>query len=519
MTSLRLFAPVSGACLVTSVLAAAPASLLPQNPTQNAAQSPAQNPAPAAQDPQAEARRRALEEARASLPKDQAGPISVQQGVERQLQAQQGGAPAQDPNATSTGLRSWQGPASTATGVNASGQFRLIDISLDVIGSVGTSTAQNDVIQQLQGGHHDPKQRGFTLQQAELALAGAVDPYFRVDSHITSVIDPEGETIVELEEAYATSSSLPYGLQLKTGHYLTEFGRINPVHLHDWDWGDQPVVVSRFFGGDGLRAPGARMSWVMPTDTYTEAIFGAQNASGETVKSFLANDEVYGEEPIGGRLYQERTVRSLEDVLYTARLSQSQTPSEETVLNYGVSALFGPNATGQDSDTMIYGADFVFLWRPASNDKGWPFFKVQGEWMARVFDAETQNVDELDPLDPTIGAATLRDHGGFLQALWGFQRGWSTGLRGEYATGSGGDYEYTLTGSPTNTVVSYTRDDDYDRTDRMRISPILVYQPSEFTRIRLQYNYDESDHLGEGGEHSVWLTFQTLIGVHQPHRM
>jgi hypothetical protein len=130
---------VSGACLVTSVLAAAPASLLPQNPTQNAAQSPAQNPAPTAQDPQAEARRRALEEARASLPKDQAGPISVQQGVERQLQAQQGGAPAQDPNATSTGLRSWQGPASTATGVNASGQFRLIDISLDVIGSVGST--------------------------------------------------------------------------------------------------------------------------------------------------------------------------------------------------------------------------------------------------------------------------------------------------------------------------------------------------------------------------------------------
>ncbi len=515
MTSLRLFAPVSGACLVTSVLAAAPASLIPQNPTQNAAQNPAQPPAqpsaPAAQDPQAEARRRALEEARASLPKDQAGPISVQQGVERQLQAQQGGAPAQDPNSTSTGLRSWQGPASTATGVNASGQFRLIDISLDVIGSVGTSTARNDVIQQLQGGHHDPKQRGFTLQQAELALAGAVDPYFRVDSHITSVIDPEGETIVELEEAYATSSSLPYGLQLKTGHYLTEFGRINPVHLHDWDWGDQPVVVSRFFGGDGLRAPGARMSWVMPTDTYTEAIFGAQNASGETVKSFLANEEVYGEEPIGGRLFQERTVRSLEDVLYTARLSQSRTPTEETVLNYGVSALLGPNATGEDSDTLIYGADFVFLWRPASNDKGWPFFKVQGEWMARVFDAEAQVDDSVlgSPVD--IPADTLKDNGGFLQALWGFQRGWSTGLRGEYATGSGDSYILA--------TQTFSRDEDYDRADRVRVSPILVYQPSEFTRIRLQYNYDESDHLNTGGEHSVWLTFQTLIGVHQPHRM
>jgi hypothetical protein len=207
-------------------------------------------------------------------------------------------------------------------------------------------------------------------------------------------------------------------------------------------------------------------------------------------------------------------VRSLEDVLYTARLAQSQTPTDTTVLNYGVSALMGPNASGQDSDTLIYGADFVFLWRPESTDKGWPFFKVQGEWMARAFDAAEQ-LDENDVLDPNddvvVPGDTLRDHGGFLQALWGFQRGWSTGLRGEYATGSGASYF-----ADTD---SFSRDDDFDRTDRMRISPILVYQPSEFTRIRLQYNYDESDHLGGSGEHSVWLTFQTLIGVHQPHRM
>lgn len=495
MNSIRVRAPLAGAFVFVSSFVCA-----------QSAQTPPQDPPP--QDPAAEARRRSLEEARAGLPRSDVGPVSVPQQVQQQLQGQGAG-----PLDTSTGLRT-QGPLSVSTGVNAAGAFRLIDVSLDVISSVGTSTARNDVIQQLQGGHHDPKQRGFTMQQAELALAGAVDPYFRVDSHITSVIDPEGETIVELEEAYLTSTSLPYGLQLKAGHYLTEFGRINPVHLHDWDWGDQPVIVSRAFGGDGLRAPGARVSWVAPTDTYTEVVFGAQNASGETSKSFLANEEVYEEEGVGGRFFTERTVRSLQDVLWTARVSQSRMLTDTQTLNYGASALFGPNATGEDSDTVIYGADFVYLWRPASTDKGWPFFKVQGEVIARVFDAADQ-VDENDPLvggdDVFVPGETLRDQGGFLQALYGFQRGWSVGLRGEYATGSGASYD-----ADTDT---FSRLADFDRTDRLRVSPILVYQPSEFTRIRLQYNYDESDHLGESGEHSVWLTFQTLIGVHQPHRM
>ena len=59
-------------------------------------------------------------------------------------------------------------------------------------------------IEQLQGGGHDPQRRGFTLQQAELSFAGAVDPYFTAEAHV--VFTPD---VVELEEAYFTSTSLP----------------------------------------------------------------------------------------------------------------------------------------------------------------------------------------------------------------------------------------------------------------------------------------------------------------------
>ncbi len=54
--------------------------------------------------------------------------------------------------------------------------LRLIDISLDGLFAVGTSTEPDAEIQDLQAGGHDPRKRGFTIQNVELSLPGAVDP-------------------------------------------------------------------------------------------------------------------------------------------------------------------------------------------------------------------------------------------------------------------------------------------------------------------------------------------------------
>src|SRR5262245_9143818 len=56
-------------------------------------------------------------------------------------------------------------------------RLQLLDISLDGLFAVGTSTETEPSIQQLEGGDHDPHRRGFTVQNIELFLAGAVDPY------------------------------------------------------------------------------------------------------------------------------------------------------------------------------------------------------------------------------------------------------------------------------------------------------------------------------------------------------
>jgi hypothetical protein len=125
-------------------------------------------------------------------------------------------------------------------------------------------------ILQLEGGDHDPHKRGFTLSGAELFLSGAVDPYIDAAGNITYFINPEGDTVVELEEAYMTTRSLPHNLQVKAGQFFTEFGRNNPQHPHQWLWIDQPIINTRVFGPDGMRGPGMRVSYLMPTEHYSE---------------------------------------------------------------------------------------------------------------------------------------------------------------------------------------------------------------------------------------------------------
>ncbi|CBE69030.1 MAG: hypothetical protein F9K13_12170 [Candidatus Methylomirabilis oxygeniifera] len=381
--------------------------------------------------------------------------------------------------------------------------FRLIDLSLDGLFAAGTSTKREASIRQLEGGDHDPRKRGFTVQNVELSLAGAVDPYLTGEAHIVYKIDPEvGDTHIELEEAFFTTQALPYGLQLKGGHFFTEFGQINPQHPHQWHWMDQPVINTRLFGPDGMRAPGVRLGWLTPLPWYSELQFGVQNANGETMSSFLANEEFFEERPIGGRPFVERDVRNLGDLTYLTRWVNSWNISETVTTKFGASGLFGANATGSDGHTRIYGADLKLTWRQIANFRGWPFFLWQSEAMGRDYVADRFSDDTI-----SLPRKTLRDWGFYTQALYGFSYGWAAGLRYEYASGTG-----------ASVLVYDGRKNDPFRDDRHRISPLFAWQPSEFSRIRLQYNYDRADHLQHHNAHSVWLGIEFMYGAHAAHK-
>lgn len=400
-------------------------------------------------------------------------------------------------------VREGTGPAAVATGPGGS-QLRLMDISMDALFAAGASTEDDESLQTLQGGGHDPRKRGFTVQNIELSLMGAVDPYLTGEAHLIFFLDPlSGETAVELEEIFLTTQALPHGLQLEAGHFFTEFGRFNPRHPHQWHWQDQPVINTRLFGPDGMRGPGFRLGWLTPLPWFSELHIGAQNANGETMASFLASDEFFEERPIGGRPFVDRGVRTLGDLVYLARLDNSWDLTDEVTAKLGLSGLYGPNTTGPEAETFIYGADLLVKWRPSTNVRGWPFLVWESEVMQRDYKAAAF-FDDADPDDVVdLTAATLRDWGLNTQLLYGFHPGWAAGVRYEYAAGSG----QSVGG----------READPFRDDRRRVSPLLVWHPSEFSRLRLQYNYDRTDHLADKDAHSVWLGVEFMYGAHPAH--
>lgn len=391
-------------------------------------------------------------------------------------------------------------------------RFEIMDLSVNFLGAFGTSTERDEEIRHLNGGGHDPRRRGFTFQNLELSAMGAVDPYFRFETHLLYMVDSvEGESKFEVEEAFGTTSFLPYGLELEVGFFLTEIGLINPTHPHAWRWMTMPIINSRIFGHDGMRGGGFRASWQPDTEFYNVLHFGMQNANGETMASFLANDEFYEEHPVGGRPHMEQDTRAFSDFVYLLRWEGAFETGAESTLRFGATGLFGPNATGSDGETIVAGADFRWRWRPVDAERGYPFFELQGEYLMRSFDADPFTA--AGPPTVAVPGDTLEDHGFYLQALWGFERGLAAGLRVEYATGSGEDVD-----ADTGGVVS--RNSNPFRADRLRISPLLSYLPSEFARFRLQYTYDDSEHLNGGAgddAHSIWLGVEFLLGKHPAH--
>src|SRR5438552_14722217 len=105
---------------------------------------------------------------------------------------------------------------------------------------------------------------GFTAQEVELAFSAIVDPYLKGEVYLT-IPNLEG---IEVEEAFVTTTSLPWNLQIKGGSFRSSFGRQNGQHLHVQDFTRRPLINAAFLGADGLRGPGAEVSWLAPLPFY-----------------------------------------------------------------------------------------------------------------------------------------------------------------------------------------------------------------------------------------------------------
>ena len=373
-----------------------------------------------------------------------------------------------------------------------SGARGYLNLSFDALMDFGWSTTPD--VTAIERGDHDPLQRGFTLPNEEIFLDGAVDPYFKGVADIVFKLDQDNATEVELEEVYLTTSSLPWNLQAKAGQFFSEFGRINQQHPHAWDFVDQPLVIGRMFGPEGLRNPGARLSWLVPTPFYSELFLTAQNSHGDTAFSFRnTEDALFGRTPV------DRPVRNPGDLLYVPRYVASYDLTDSQTIVAGVSGAFGPNASATDTRTQIYGADLYWKWKPPWQSGGFPFLSWQTEALGRRYEAGAGLLERPGMATVALPRETLFDWGVYSQLLYGFRPRWVAGLRGDWVSGDRGTF------SP-----------DENRADRFRISPDLTFYPTEFSKLRLQYNYDHGQLRGD--DSSVWMQVEFLLGSHAAHK-
>jgi hypothetical protein len=399
-----------------------------------------------------------------------------------------GSTAASNENATITS------PASSLTQpITIGGGKTYMNISFDGMFALAYSSARD--LNHIEVGDHDPQQRGFNARNLEIALDGAVDPYFEGFANIVLKLNNDNETEIEAEEAYMQTTSLPAGLQLRGGQFFAPFGRINPTHPHTWDFADDPLVHGLLLGPDGLRGVGAQVSWTLPLPWYSQLLLAVQNGRGSTGFSFRNpgdNGLFFGRETT------DREAPGLQDFVWEPRFETSFNLSDTQTVLTGVSGAFGSNETGGNARTQIYGGDLLYKWKSARAEGGFPFVKWQSEVMYRRFEAG-RGIDESFPL-----AETFHDWGMYSQLLWGFRKGWVAGVRGDYVDME--DSQFT---------------DDSDRQSRSRVSANLTWYPTEFSKLRLQYNHDflESNFfLSDRQADSVFLQFEFILGAHGAHK-
>ena len=383
--------------------------------------------------------------------------------------------------------------ASLTQPITIGGGKAYMNISLDSVFALAYSSAAN--LSDIEVGDHDPQQRGFNARNTELAFDGAVDPYFQGFANIVFLLDKDNQTEVELEEAFLQTTSLPYNLQLKAGQFFADFGRLNPTHPHTWDFVDAPLVNGLFLGPDGLRGVGAQASWILPLPWYSQLVFASQNGRGETGFSFRnpGDNGMFFD-----RITTDREARGLQDFVWIPRFENSFNLGDTQTVLAGVSGAFGSNETGANSRTQIYGADLLYKWKSSHAEGGFPFVKWQTEFMYRRFQAG-HGADDSFPV-----AETFHDWGLYSQVLWGFKKGWVAGIRGDYVHMQNSEFT-----------------DDLDRQSRWRLSANITWYPTEFSKIRLQYNQDflqENFFLSAREVESIFLQWEFILGSHGAHK-
>ena len=307
----------------------------------------------------------------------------------------------------------------------------------------------------------------LSLRELELVLGSNVDPFSRLDATI-SFSDEEAPS---LEEAYLTRFGLPFGTTARLGKFKPKVGKALAIHRDSLDTVDEPLVIQRYFGTEGMSKSGVDLTKTLdlPLPVTQQLVAGVlEGGNGEDGTAF-------------GISRRTPTVY--------AHLKNYMDLTKTTGLEVGFSPMVGSGGDEPSFDSQVLAADVTLT------QKIGPIQTLK--WQNEVFNLNRRK---------TTGADTDAD--GYTDVdfdgnLWGayslldyrFHPQWSAGLR----------YDFVELVNNDPTVNPY--DNDQGETG------YVTFQQSEFARWRLQYSHAR---LATGkDDHTVYLQGTFAIGEHK----
>jgi hypothetical protein len=347
------------------------------------------------------------------------------------------------------------------------------------------------------GGEVGPGERGFNLGESEITLSSNVDPYF--SANLTAAIDSAND--IGVEEAYFRTLALPAGFTLKGGRFFSGVGYLNEIHAHAWDFIDQPLTYQAFFGGQ-LAQDGVQLRWIAPTDVFLE--FGAETGSGRRFPGADRNSNALNGNAllahVGGDVGDSTSWRA--GISWLDDRADDRAYEDMDTAGFPVVNTF----TGTSRTWVV---DATMKWAPHGNPTQHQL-KLQGEYLRRKEDGQLL----FDTAGVALGSAYSSDQSGwYIQSVYQFRPRWRAGVRYDSLDSGSPDIGLATSGLLTQADFPALLSASPDRTTLM-----LDFNPSEFTRLRVQYAWDDSRDLPGDRDRELFLQYIFGIGAHAGHK-
>ena len=340
-----------------------------------------------------------------------------------------------------------------------------------------------------------PAGADFNLRSAELFITADVDPFTKAYGVLNASADAAGndEATLTVEEAAIVTTRLPYNLTVRGGRFFADFGTLAHRHDPELPFVDRPPSLDAFVGGES-QTNGVEVSWLAPTPFYLKMTGAVGNKlGGDTTDGVSASQS-----------------RPLKGLTYLGRLLTYFDINDDHNVELGGSIAETPNAEDRTNigrfERRLVGADFKYRWYPLGRGLR-QNLTLAGEWLYDVGEADPANGGRrIGVLGNPVRQGA---HGGYVYGEYRLSKEWRPGFRFDYFQLQS---EPLLATNPGTGLFGSTRNATGHRTDNRTWSPYLSWYPSEFQRLRFQYNRADRGNANDVNE--FFLQWTVFLGSH-----